>query len=210
MVKHCSALFCFLVLFVCSAQAQSPNVIVIVADDLGVDPLAAYHDAQGTATTPTLDSLIAEGVLFENTFAPPICTPSRAAMLSGKYGIKTGVVGLPGTLDTVHRTLFREIERLQPGVYANAVIGKWHLRARVDPNDPARHGVQYFDGVAGGGVQDYNDWDRTTNGSVSRESGYATTVFTDQAIDWISNQNQPWLLWLAHIAPHTPYHVPPA
>lgn len=191
------------------AKAQTPNVIVIVADDLGVDPLNAYHNARRTATTPILDSLIAEGLLFENIFAPPKCTPSRAAMLSGKYGIKTGVLGTPGTLDTIHHSLFREIERLQPSVYANAAIGKWHLNARVDPNDPARHGVQYFDGFMDAGVADYSNWERTTNGTVGMETGYATTVFTDEAISWIGNQSQPWFLWLAHPAPHSPFHVPP-
>ncbi|MFK8057781.1 MAG: sulfatase-like hydrolase/transferase [Saprospiraceae bacterium] len=210
MVKHLSALFYFLVLFVFSAQAQNPNVIVIVADDLGVDPLAAYHDAQRTATTPILDSLIAEGLLFENIFAPPKCTPSRAAMLSGKYGIKTGVTGTPGTLDTVHHSLFREVERLQPNVYANAVIGKWHLKSPNDPNDPARHGVQHFDGVMDSGVSSYFNWQRTTNGIITTDTGYTTSVLTDEAINWIGNQNQPWLLWLAHPAPHTPIHVPPA
>jgi len=191
------------------AKAQPPNVIVIVADDLGVDPLAAYHDARRTATTPTLDSLIGEGLLFENIFAPPKCTPSRAAMLSGKYGVKTGVLGTPGTLDTIHHSLFREIERMQPGVYANAVIGKWHLKSPVDPDDPARHGVQHFDGVLDAGVADYFNWERVTNGVTTQETDYATSVFTTEAIDWIAAQNQPWFLWLAHTAPHSPFHVPP-
>lgn len=192
------------------AQAQTPNVLVIVADDLGVDPLAAYHSARRTANTPALDSLIAEGLLFENIFAPPKCTPSRAAMLSGKYGVKTGVLGTPGTLDTVHHSLFREIERLQPGVYANAVIGKWHLKSPVDLNDPVRHGVQHFDGVMDAGVADYYEWERVTNGVATMDSSYATSVFTNEAIDWIATQNQPWFLWLAHTAPHSPFHVPPA
>jgi arylsulfatase A-like enzyme len=191
------------------AKTQTPNVLVIVADDLGVDPLAAYHNARRTAFTPTLDSLIAEGVLFENNFAPPKCTPSRAAMLTGKYGVKNGVLGTPGTLDTIHHTLFRELESAQPGVYANAVFGKWHLKSPADPNDPARHGVQHFDGVTGGGVADYVNWQRTLNGVTSTEREYATSVFTSEAIDWIRSQTKPWFIWMAHVAPHTPYHIPP-
>ena len=211
-MRFISAFFFSLLVFGLSAKAQTntPNVLIIIADDLGVDPLNAYHDARRTATTPTIDSLVSEGVLFENIFAPPLCTPSRAAMLTGKYGVKTGVLGVPGTLDTIHHTLFREIERLQPNTYANAVIGKWHLKARADVDDPARHGVQFFDGVIGGAVPDYFEWERTTNGSQAMEDAYATTAFTDAAIDWIGNQNKPWFMWLAHVAPHTPYQVPPA
>jgi arylsulfatase A-like enzyme len=71
-------------------------------------------------------------------------------------------------------------------------------------------GIQYFSGVIGGGVQSYYNWQHTENGQVSTSNEYTTTKLTDDAITWINDQEQPWFLWLAYNAPHTPFHLPPS
>ena len=71
-------------------------------------------------------------------------------------------------------------------------------------------GVDYFAGLLGGGVQSYNSWNLTENGQTTNTTEYSTTKFTDLAIEWVATQSEPWFLWLAYNAPHTPFHLPPA
>jgi arylsulfatase A-like enzyme len=91
--------------------------------------------------------------------------------------------------------------------YESAMIGKWHLGGgRTGPND---YGLDHFAGILGGGVSDYYNWMLNVNGRNSNSTNYVTSELTDQAIDWVSAQTQPWFLWLSYNAPHTPFHAPP-
>ncbi|MEM6380806.1 MAG: sulfatase-like hydrolase/transferase, partial [Bacteroidota bacterium] len=201
----------FIVLLTSNAfTQQAPNILLIIADDLGVDYTNGYHQGGRMPVTPTLDSLRSAGITFENVFAAPKCTPSRAAILSGKYGVNTGVIGTPGNLDLTHTSLLTELAALTNNQYADAVIGKWHLSSPADPQHPHDHGADYFMGVMGASVSDYYSWTKTENGTTSNETQYATSAFTDASINWVAAQEKPWLLWLAHTAPHAPFHVPPA
>lgn len=193
-----------------SLYCQKPNILLVIADDLGVDVLNGYHSEGIFPTTPTLDSLRATGITFENVFSAPKCTPSRAAILSGKYGIKTGVQGTPGNLDLEHTSLFKALEVATDNSYADAVIGKWHISQPVDNFHPLDHGADYFMGLMGAAPTDYYAWQKTENGVTTTEESYMTSTITDASIDWINNQeDKPWFLWLAHSAPHVPFHVPP-
>lgn len=194
-----------------NAIAQDhPNILLVIADDLGVDHSNGYHEPEVRPITPTLDSLRGIGITFENGIAAPVCSPTRAAIMSGKYGIANGVTQLMVNFDTTNTSIFKELANQTNDAYADAVIGKWHLSARpIDNNHPEKHGIDYFMGPIGGAVQDYFSWNKVENGVTSREETYATTAFTDASIDWIQNQTKPWFLWQGHIAPHTPFHVPP-
>ena len=192
-----------------SAQDQ-PNILLIIADDLGVDPLNGFHDANLQAVTPTLDSLRAAGITFINGTASPVCTPTRAAIMSGQYGVKNGVLGVPGNLDNSDQTVFKGLAAQTGAAYADALIGKWHLTQPLRTDDPAQYGVSSYDGFLRGGVNDYFAWSRVQDGSATLSNEYVTTALTNAAIDWIGEQTQPWFLWLAHAAPHSPFHVPPA
>jgi len=131
--------------------------------------------------------------------------------MSGKYGVKTGVLQVPGNLATTHVSIFRELESRTNDAYANALIGKWHLSGpSTDYTIPGQHGIDYYEGSFRGGVSDYYSWQKVSNETASRETAYVTSYYTDKAIDWIGNQNQPWFLWLAHNAAHTPFHEPPS
>ena len=189
-------------------QAQS-NIILIIADDLGVDFSNSYHDQGVFPTTPTIDSLRSAGLTFENVWSAPMCTPARALIMSGNYGINTGVLKAPGHLDTSDESIFKAIANQTSNQYADAVVGKWHISFPDDVDHPADHGIDYFMGVLGAGVPDYNSWDLTQNGIPTTSTNYVTTTFTDSAINWIGKQTKPYFLWLAHVTPHAPFHAPP-
>jgi arylsulfatase A-like enzyme len=190
----------------------NPNILLIIADDMGLDASACYAVATQQAPMPNIEALCAQGMVFENAYAAPVCSPTRATMLTGKYGFRTGVqeaisrdVGAGLSPDTF--TLF---DALAGTEYASAVIGKWHLSGDFQNLDhPNSLGVPSFFGVMGGAVRSYEDIRVVQDGSLRQTDGYATTVFTDRAIDWVSAQQSPWFLWLAYNAPHTPFHLPP-
>lgn len=189
---------------------QHPNIILIIADDLGVDYSNGYMNNSLMPTTPTLDQLRANGLTFMNAWTPPTCTPTRANVMSGKHGVKTGVTSAPGNLDLTHTSIFSEIAAQTNNLYTGAVIGKWHISMPADYNHPQQHGIDYYEGIFDSGASDYYNWEKVMNGTDTMETTYATTYFTDQAIDWVNDQSNPWFLWLAHIAPHMPLHEPPS
>ncbi len=183
---------------------------------MGVDALNGYQNNALQPVTPHLDSLRRAGVAFRNAWSTPQCTPTRASIMTGKYGNKTGVLAVPGNVDpALHTSLFNALSANQNDLYSGAVIGKYHISNPQSAAHVATLGIDHFEGVLSGGVNpDYSQWTKTTGGldnttSTSVINEYATTHFTDDAIDWISQQNQPWLMWLTHVAPHSPYHTPP-
>jgi arylsulfatase A-like enzyme len=92
--------------------------------------------------------------------------------------------------------------------YSHSIIGKWHLSN--DGNTANQMGIDYYTGLVTGALQDYYQWNIFENGTTNQTSEYATTKFTDLAIDWIGQQDKPWFCWLAYTTPHTPFHLPPA
>ena len=210
--KVYSVLLCLLFSWRVAAQTNpnQPNILLIIADDLGMDVLEGFQVGGQKANTPNINALKASGVTFMNTWAAPKCTPTRAAIMSGKYGVKTGVLGTPGDLTTAHTSLFKELDNQTNGAYAGAVFGKWHLTGRTNYNHPSEHGVDHYEGSFSAQVDNYYDWTKVTNGTTSQETEYVTSNITTGAINWINSQNQPWLLWMSHVAPHSPFHVPPS
>jgi arylsulfatase A-like enzyme len=186
-----------------------PNILFILADDLGKDAINGYFPSERLPNTPTLDSLRNNGLTFDNAWVTPQCTPTRAAIMSGKYGIKTGVRRAPGNLDTTHQSIFKKIEELTGDVYADALIGKWHISNPSDFNHPAQHGLDHYEGNFRSGLDDYYSWEKVINNTTVQVDEYATSNLTTAAIDWINEQEKPWFLWLAHPAPHGPFQLPP-
>lgn len=191
-------------------EAQNPNILLIIADDLGNDALNGFTNQTLKPITPTLDSLRAKGISFSNVWATPVCSSTRASIMSGKHGSKTGVFGVPGNLDTSHISILRMLSSKTNDGYAKAVVGKWHISMPVNLSHPALHGADFYTGFMDGFPADYSLWPQTTNGVQTTNTDYVTSVFTDSAITWTQKQTKPWFLWLAHAAPHTPFHVPPS
>jgi len=191
------------------AQGQ-PNVLLVIADDLGNDAIDGFGiEVQNFANTPTLDALRVEGISYMNTWATPQCTPTRASIMSGKYGINTGIMSLPGNLDLEHKSILTYLNENTNNGYRSAVIGKWHISSPTNAAHPLEHGADHYEGIIGGGINDYYNWPKVENGQTIQIEEYVTTHLTNSAIDWVSDQNQPWFLWLSHIAPHGPFQVPP-
>lgn len=194
------------------SQQQTPNILLIIADDLGIDSTPGFGIENDLPVTPTLDAFREKGVTFTNTWATPQCSPTRAAIMSGKYGIKTGVMRPPLILDPSHTSLFTKIKEQSATDYSMAVIGKWHIggNSSANFNHPANSGVPFYEGVFTAQVDDYYKWTKLNNeGEEEEVNEYITTHLTNSAISWVGNQTKPWFLWLSHIAPHTPFQTPP-
>lgn len=187
-------------------QSAKPNILLIIADDMGLDATPGYSIGNVKPNMPTLQSLINSGIRFNNLWSSPVCTPTRASILTGKYGFRTNVLNVEDELSTSEISIQKHLDN-NASDYTHAVIGKWHVSN--NPNHPNNMGVNYYAGLLSGGVQSYWNWNLTENGQSSSSSEYTTTKFTDLAINWVNNQTQPWFLWLAYNAPHTPFHLPP-
>ncbi len=194
-----------------SAVLAQPNVLLVLADDMGADVSPCHVGASQMVRMPNLHALCKTGMVFDNAHAYPSCSPTRASLLTGLYASRTGV-GAPvsrenGGLSSDFPSLF---DHLKAGGYASAVIGKWHLSSNArDTDHPKELGVPFHYGPLGGGIRDYENWSGFDNGTPVRVTEYVTTALVDKAEDWISDQKQPWFLWLALTAPHSPFHAPP-
>lgn len=209
-------LFICCIIYFPSIKAQkqkTPNILLIIADDLGIDALHSNDygiSVNSSAITPNLDMLKNTGVTFKNTWATPQCTTTRASIMSGKYGINSGVRNVPGHLETSQESILNYLNNKSQTDYAKAVIGKWHISNPVDVNHPYDHGADYYQGIISGTIDDYYSWDKVDeNGNTVKIDEYVTKHLTDLANNWIDQQNKPWFLWLAHIAPHSPFQIPP-
>jgi arylsulfatase A-like enzyme len=189
--------------------SSKPNILLVIADDIGVESIPHYNIGSITPQMPVLSSLANEGITFTNVWANPICAPTRATILTGKYGYRTGVLNVSdaGTISSNELTLQSYIDQNTNNAYEHALFGKWHLSN--DANGPTNMGIGHFAGLLAGAVSDYNRWKFTENGVSSIYEGYITTKTTDLAINWINEQSSPWFCWVAYTAPHTPFHLPP-
>jgi arylsulfatase A len=192
-------------------DARRPNILFILVDDMGYGDFGAFN--QGLSGTPTLDGLMSEGVCFTQHYsASPVCNPSRAALLTGRYPHRTG------SIDTLE---WRGLERLAlrettlAGIlnaagYATGLIGKWHLGAFDPRYHPNRRG---FDEAVcfRGGMHDYYNWRLEYNDTVRRSDGrYLTDVWTEEAVRFIErHRDDPFFLHVPYNAPHTPLQAPP-
>ncbi|MEE3181211.1 MAG: sulfatase-like hydrolase/transferase, partial [Planctomycetota bacterium] len=126
------------------------NILLIISDDLGADSAACYGDAGAFASTPNIESLCQRGVVFRNTWANPLCSPTRASMLTGRYGFRTGVGHLAnnngGGLPNSEFTIPEALDANADLGYSHACFGKWHLSDRTNGgmNHPNRAGFSHF------------------------------------------------------------------
>lgn len=202
------------------APAGSPNLLIVVLDDVGVDMIGAYGEGTAAERTPRIDDLARGGVRFTRAYTSPVCSPTRASVMTGRYGFRTGI----GTVEEIGGFDLPLAEVTIPEVldagsrgYAHAAIGKWHLSADLEagstaPNDA---GWQHFAGALHN-VTDYYDWDKTIDGQVVHTTEYVTIDNADSAIEWIAARTGPWCCYLAYNAAHTGlsggriYQDPPA
>lgn len=200
-------------------EPQLQNVLIILADDIGVDILSVYGRGTDFPLTPALDRMAAEGVLFRNAWATPKCSSTRATILTGRYGFRTGVLGVVRSTDlqalSHDEMIIPEVLRYRTQTHEQAMIGKWHLGSCLNGYNqgPNLAGFSHYAGSfanLAGNRQTYFSWDKTVNGETSRVQTYATTESVNDALEWINLQSdRPWFLYLALHAPHRPWQIPP-
>jgi len=198
-----------------AAPAPRPNILFIVADDLGWKDVG-YHGSD--IQTPNLDRLAAGGSQLNQFYVAPMCTPTRACLMTGRYpfryGLQTGVIpaGEAYGLSTEERTL---PQALKEAGYATAIVGKWHLGHGDKKYWPQQRGFDYQYGPLIGEIDYFSheaagvvDWYR--NGEVVKEEGYSTTLLGNEAVKLIKQHDpdKPFYLYLAFNAAHTPYQAP--
>ncbi|MBI3882644.1 MAG: sulfatase-like hydrolase/transferase, partial [Verrucomicrobia bacterium] len=198
--------------------SAQPNILLIIADDIGADSSPLYNSTTNGATfppTPTIDSLAKRAVVFRNAWACPECSPSRAAMLTGRYPFRTGVPdaiaqGDTAVLSATEYTLPKAFSNSAPN-YHLAHFGKWHLA--LGANTPKTTGgwSNYVGCLSGALVTSYTNWTKTSNNvQTTGYTNYATTDLVNDATNWIATRGtNPWFAWIAFNAPHAPLHVPP-
>ena len=193
-----------------AADASRPNILFIIADDLGWGDLRCYGNP--VIDTPTLDSLAKEGARLTAHYSPsPLCSPARAGYLTGRFNHRTGAVDVPSNrgldrLDLSEKTFG---DYFRHAGYATALIGKWHNGLYCRDLLPHRRGFDLFYGFPNGG-QDYWKWNLLRNDADAPHDGrYLTDVLNDEAIRFIREQKaRPFALFLAHHAPHSPLQAP--
>jgi arylsulfatase A-like enzyme len=196
-------------------QGTKPNIVVILADDLGNADLG-YHGSD--IKTPNIDKLANAGVRLESFYGMPVCTPARAELMTGRYAMRYGLqtlvifpshtYGLP----TDELTLPQALKDVG---YQTAMVGKWHLGHADRKFWPQNRGFDHFYGNLVGEVDYFTkergglvDWQR--DGKFLKEDGYFTTLIGNEAVNIIKNHDmaKPLFLYVASLAPHAPYQAP--
>lgn len=195
------------------AHAAPQNILLIIADDYGCDSSALYNSGATLPPTPNIASLVTNGVLFRNAYANPVCSPTRACILTGQYGFRSGIGDVVDNTASLTSAAFTLPEAFSnAGVnYALAQFGKWHLAS--GPNSPRLiGGWTNFAGSLQGAIANYTNWTKTVNGvNTAGYTNYATSDLVNDATNWIAARgSNPWFVWAAFNAPHTPFHNPPA
>ena len=196
-------------------QGAKPNIVIILADDLGNADLG-YRGSD--IKTPNIDKLASEGVRLELFYGMPVCTPARAELMTGRYAMRYGLqtlvifpshtFGLP--ID--ERTLPQALKDVG---YQTEMVGKWHLGHADRKFWPQNRGFDHFYGNLVGEVDYFTkerggiiDWQR--DGKFLKEDGYFTTLIGNEAVNIIKNHDtaKPLFLYVASLAPHAPYQAP--
>ncbi len=199
-----------------SWAGERPNVIVMVADDLGWADVG-YHG--GEIDTPSLDRLAQEGVQLDRFYTTPICSPTRAALMTGRDPMRLGVaygVIMPWHTIGVHPDEHFLPQSFLAAGYQTAMVGKWHLGHAQQTYHPNERGFEHFYGhlhtevgyfppFANLGGRDFQ-----VNGRSLEGEGYETYLLADEASRWIRqrDQSKPFFLYMPFIAPHTPLEAP--
>jgi len=204
------------------APPPGGNVLLVVVDDIGIDHIGAYGVGVDPPETPRMDALAAEGVRFRQAYASPNCSPTRGELMSGRHARRTG---LGWIVDTGHRagelpidavTLPEALQSARSEPWSNGALGKWHMagpEAKDHLSHPNRSGFETFAGTWGNPIYregyGYVRWQKLINGVEFETEGYLTSDVVDDALLKIERLPEPWLLYVAFHAAHTPLEAPP-
>lgn len=192
--------------FSLTALGVRPNVLLIITDDQGYGDLSIHGNPH--LQTPNLDRLGREGVRFDRFFVNSFCAPTRAALLTGRWPLRSGVHGVTHNKEVMKPSEITLAEVLKSKGYRTACIGKWHNGEQF-PCTPLGQGFEHAFGFNNGHWNDYFDATLLRGSHPEPTKGYITDVLTDEAISFMSQHaKEPFFCYLAYNAPHSPYQVP--
>lgn len=210
-----ACLWCWTIVAIAVAAERRPNVLIIIADDMGYGDLGAHGNT--IVRTPHLDRFARQSLELAHFYVSPVCAPTRASLLTGRYNYRTGVTDTfmgRAMMRTEETTL---AEHLRPAGYQSGIFGKWHL-GDCYPLRPIDQGFDEALVHRGGGIgqpsdppggSSYFDPMLFHNGKAEKQRGYVSDVITDAAIHFIErHREQPFFAYLAFNAPHVPLEVP--
>ncbi|MEL6951054.1 MAG: sulfatase-like hydrolase/transferase [Pseudomonadota bacterium] len=212
-----AALLGLLLVGAADAAPEKPNILIIYVDDLGYGDLASF--GHPVIETPHLDALAADGMTLTNYYAPsPLCSPSRAALLTGRHPYRTGIRSwIPGGSGIFLRNEETTLAELLRDVgYATALVGKWHLNSDLGSDDqpqPTDQGFDYFFGHNAYQIPTSRNPVNLFRGRepVGEQEGYIAALYVDDAVRWLDARDpeQPFLLMFSMAEPHTTFENPP-
>ncbi|MFC1758335.1 arylsulfatase [Planctomycetota bacterium] len=188
------------------AVAASPNVLLIMTDDQGFGDVRSHGNPY--IDTPVHDRIAAEGIRFDRFFVSPVCAPTRASLLTGRWHLRTGVHGVTRGRETMRSSETTIAEIFRDAGYATGAFGKWHNGGHY-PHHPNGQGFDQFVGFCAGHWNNYFDGQFERNGTREQFDGFIIDRLTDEAIKFIeSNSEQPWFCYVPYNTPHSPWQVP--
>lgn len=192
-----------------AAAGSPPNILLILTDDQGYGDVSLHDNPW--IETPNMDRIATEGARFDRFFVEPVCAPTRAAILSGRYPTRVGVHGVTRNREVMRDSEITLAELLRDHAgYATGCFGKWHNGAHW-PHHPNAQGFEIFVGFCGGHWNDYFDPTLERNGEPFSARGFIADAITDEAINFISAKAEsetPFFCYLPLNTPHTPASVP--
>lgn len=200
-----------LLLFACSpAQALQtrPNIVIVLADDQGWGDLSVHGNSN--LSTPHVDSLASDGALFERFFVCPVCAPTRAEFLTGRYYARTGVRGVSTGQERLNADEVTIADTFRKAGYATGAFGKWHNGSQ-HPYHPNARGFDEYYGFTSGHWGHYFNPVLEHNGEITRGTGYIIDDLTNHALEFIeenSDKENPFFCYLPFNTPHSPMQVP--
>lgn len=185
---------------------QRPNVLIVITDDQGYGDFSLHGNPY--VRTPAFDRLARHGVQFDRFFVNSFCAPTRAALLTGRWPLRTGVFGVTHNKEAMRPNEVTLAEVFRDAGYRTACIGKWHNGEQF-PLTPAGQGFQEFFGFTNGHWNNYFSPTLLRGTQSEATNGYISDVLTDEAMNFITRSSQkPFFCYLAYNAPHSPFQVP--
>lgn len=210
--RYCSVVVALLALaasssaFSATGQQARPNVVVILADDQGWGDLSVHGNTN--LQTPQIDSLARDGALLERFFVCPVCAPTRAEFLTGRWHSRGGVHGVTTGAERLNLDERTIAEAFQAAGYACAAFGKWHNGSQWPYHPNARGFAEYY-GFTSGHWGQYFDPVLEHNGQIVRGKGFIIDDLTTHALQFIeANKDRPFFCYLPYNTPHSPFQVP--
>ena len=209
MVKYLLIGISAILLFACNPltdEAPRPNIVLIMTDDQGWGDLS--RNGNQNIQTPHIDGLAENGVVLDRFFVSPVCSPTRAELLTGRYAVRGGVYSTSEGGERLDLDEVTIAQYLKEVGYATACYGKWHNGMQY-PYHPNARGFDDFYGFCSGHWGNYVDPMLEHNGAIVKGEGFLIDDFTNRGIDFIQkNKHTPFFLYLPYNTPHSPMQVP--